>query len=114
MRPVSWRGLQKGHLVPRSLLIHIRCNSHMLHLAHLSLEAVLRRQWHFLLSVIYSGSFKGDVCIYLMSVNNAEIHRTFPFVKKWRTFSISNSSISGKELILEDICIGWPSKTNYS
>ena len=78
----------------------------MLHLAHLSLEAVLRRQWHFLLSVIYSGSFKGDVCTYLMSVNNAEIHRTFPFVNKWRTFSISNSSLSGKELILENICIG--------
>ena len=60
--PFSWRGLEKGHLVPRSLLIYICYNSHMLHLAHLSLEAVLRRQWHFVLSVIYSGSFKGDVC----------------------------------------------------
>ena len=49
-----------------------------------------------------------------MSVNNAEIHSTFPFVRKWRTFSISNSLISRKELILENICIGWPSKTNYS
>lgn len=82
MPPSSRRGLKKGKLVPRSLLIHICCNSNMLHLAHLSLEAVLGRQWRFIVKCVLFWVIQRDIWIYLLSVNNAAIHKVFPFVRK--------------------------------
>lgn len=117
MPPSSRRGLKKGKLVPRSVLIHICCSSNVLHLARLSLEAVLGRQWCFVVSVSYSGSFKGIFgFIYCQWIMQQSI-RFFPLLGNRGHFlrlSISNSSTSGKGLILENICIGWRSKTNCS
>lgn len=81
----SW-GATEGQLVPRYTLIHICCNSHMSHLAHLFLEALFRRWWHFCSRCDIFWVIQRDIWIYLISVNSAKIHRGFPSVRKQRTF----------------------------